>query len=112
VRGSPGAGRFNVIFVANQATVTPDRTADEAAQEVVRVVDHALEAGFDVVAADIWSTPEEGWVDAFATISGPEKPRAIRAALYERFTGTPMGEVHGWTRLYRITRKARLREAA
>jgi len=58
-----------------------------------------------VVAGDIWTQPEEAWVDAFATISTPEKPIAIRNALHAQFAGTKIGEVPGWTSLYRLTRK-------
>jgi hypothetical protein len=100
-----GPARFNAIFVASQATVTPDRTPQVSAREVVWLVDQALDEGFDVVAGDIWSAPEAHWVDWFSTISGPDKPRAIRAALHERYSATPIGEVPGWTRLYRLRRK-------
>jgi hypothetical protein len=97
--------RFNVIYMTNQAVHAPGRSPNDSAREVVRLVEHALDEGFEVVATGIWTVPEAGWVDLFAPISGPEKPRAMRAALLERYKGTVIGEVPGWTTFYRITRK-------
>ena len=97
--------QFNVIYVASEATVFPDRPASESAENIVRLVDRAMEEGFDVVAGDIWAAPEDAWVNAFASVSGPEKPRAIHAALKERFSATTIGLVPGWGHLHRIVRK-------
>jgi hypothetical protein len=97
--------RFNVIYVASEATVFPKRPASVSAENIVRLVERALDEGYDVVATDLWSWSETVWIGSFSTVSGPEKPTAIRAALLERFTGTPLGNVTGWTNLYRIERK-------
>jgi len=103
--GSPDIGHFNAIYVGTEATEYPNRSPEDAVTSVVSLVDQALDRGFDVVAGDIWTQPEEAWVDAFATISTPEKPIAIRNALHAQFAGTKIGEVPGWTSLYRLTRK-------
>jgi len=100
-----GPGRLNAIYVASQATVYPDRSPETAAEEVVWLVDHAVTEGLDVVTSDLFTAPEESWVDGFSTISGPEKPRAIYAALQARYVATALGDVPGWARLYRLARK-------
>jgi hypothetical protein len=106
VHGSREIGRYNAISVIDQATMYPDRTPDESAGNVVELVAHALDEGFDVVSdEEIWNTSEEGWVSSFATVSSPEKPLAIRRALLEAFTATRIGSVAGWTTLYKVTRK-------
>jgi hypothetical protein len=101
----PHRRQFNVIYIASEATVFPDRPPSESAHNIVRLIERALDEGYEVMASDIWSASEEAWVDSFASVSGPEKPRAIRAALHDYFTGTPVGTVPGWTSLHRITRK-------
>jgi hypothetical protein len=99
--------RFNVIYVASEATVFPTRPASISAENIVRLVERALAEQWNVVANDVWAMSEDGWVDSFSAISSPEKPKAIYAALHERFTGTPLGAVPGWTSLYQITPKER-----
>lgn len=103
--GTPEAARFNVIYLVNEAVATPNRPAADSAANVQHLVEAALEQGFDVIASDIWNASEQAWIDSFVTISGPEKPRAIRSALHERFVGTPIQEVPGWGAFYRIARK-------
>jgi hypothetical protein len=104
--GGPEIGRFNVISVVDQATMYPDRTPEESAEEVATLVAHALDEGFDVVAADIWESPEATWVDSFASVSSPDKPLAIRKTLHGTFEGTTIGTIPGFTSLYKLTRKA------
>jgi hypothetical protein len=98
--------RFHAIYIASQATEFPQRPPAEAANDVVRLVNRALDEGFDVVATDIWAAPEDEWVSSFATISSPDKPRAIRDALRRSFSGTHVGSVPGWGKFYRISRRA------
>jgi hypothetical protein len=103
----PHLRQFNVIYVASEATLHPQRPPAESAERVVSLVDQALDAGFDVIATGIWAESEQEWIEAFATISGPEKPRAIRAALYEHFRAVRVGDVPGWTPLFRLERTER-----
>ena len=101
----PVEGQFNAIYLTTELINFPDRSPADAAENIVRLVDRALAEGFDVVASEIWSKPESAWVDSFATVSGPDRPRAIRAALNERYVGTLIGVVPSWTPLYRVERK-------
>jgi hypothetical protein len=102
-----GTRGFNAIYVGGEITLFPAHTVDEAAELVVFAIDVAFERGYDVVATDFWATSESQWVDGFATVSGPDKPLAIRAALLESFTGSPIAKIEGWGTLYRLTPKAR-----
>ncbi len=101
------APRFNLISIGAQGTEFPQRSAQEAADDVVRLVSRAIGEGFDVVATDFWVAPEEQWTAWFDTIAGADKPRAIRAALHSRFTGLPIGSVPEWGTFYRITQRPR-----
>jgi hypothetical protein len=101
----PVGGGFNGIYITNELVYFPDRTPADAAENIVKLVDHALDEGFEVVASDIWSLPESAWVESFSTVSDPDRPRAIRAALHERYAGTLIGTVPSWTGLYRLERK-------
>jgi hypothetical protein len=103
--GGPEIGRYNVICVVDQATMYPTRSPDQSATEVSDLVASALDQGFDVVAGDIWESPEAAWIDSFASVSSPAKPAAIRAMLHARYEGTPIGIIPGYTSLYRLTRR-------
>jgi hypothetical protein len=101
-----GQRQFNAIYITTEIIIFPDRSPAESSSSVVGLVERALDEGFDVVATDIWAADEHGWSDSLATVTGPERPLAIRAALNERYAGLPLGIVPGWTQLYRIVRKA------
>jgi hypothetical protein len=101
-----GTRAFHGIYITTEIIVYPSHQPSEAADTIVLLVDAARERGFDVVATDIWAAPEETWVSSFATISGPEKPLAIRAALQAKYSGTAIGRIPGWGTMYRIVPKA------
>jgi len=99
--------RFHGIYIASEATVFPSRSPQDAANDVVRLVSRALDEGFTVVSTDIWVADEAAWIASFVTVSGPEKPKAIRAALQENFDGVAVGKAGNWGTLYQLTRKAK-----
>jgi len=102
----PGATpAFNVIYLS-EIIQYPRFGPSDAAEAAVTLVDSAFDKGYDVVATDIWAASEPAWVDSFASISGAEKPQAVRATLQARFTGTPIGQVPGWGTLHRLARKS------
>lgn len=103
--GGPEIGRYNVICVVDQATMYPKRSPEESAAEVAALVESALDQGFDVVAGDIWDSPEAAWIDSFASVSSAAKPVAIRRMLHARFDGMRIGVIPGYTALYKLTRK-------
>jgi hypothetical protein len=96
---------FNAIYIASEATEFPQRSAAEAASDIVVQVEKAIAQGRTVIASGIWAASSEDWVDSMSTVSEPDKPLAMRAALHETFSGTPIGTVDGWGTLYRIYRK-------
>jgi hypothetical protein len=97
---------FNAVYISSELVLFSGRSAGQSADNLALMVDVAMELGYDVVATDVWAFSEEAFVDSYATVSSPDKARAVHAALHRRFTGMPIGSVPGWGTLYRITRKA------
>jgi hypothetical protein len=102
----PHARQFNAIYMTSELVFFQMHSPDEAAASIARVVERALADDFDVVATDIWAADEAGWGDAFASVSSPDRPLAIRRLLRERYAATEIAVVPGWTRLYRLAPKA------
>ena len=100
-----GTQAFNVIYLS-EIIQYPRFGPSNAADAAVTLIDSAFDKGYDVVATDIWVASEPAWVDSFASVSGAEKPQAVRATLQARFTGTPIGQVPGWGTLHRLVRKS------
>jgi hypothetical protein len=96
---------FKPIYVAGEATAFPGRSPLEASDDIVRLVERALDAGYAVVATDIWGASVDQWVASFSTVSGPDMPIAIRRALHDRFTATEIGHLPRWGRFYHLARR-------
>jgi hypothetical protein len=101
------ARRFHAIFIVDEATQFPSRSPQDAANDIVRFVWRALDEGFTVVSTDIWAADEAVWTAQFMTVSGPEKPKAIRAALQENFDGVAIGTAGSWGTLYQLKRRTK-----
>jgi hypothetical protein len=78
--------RFKAMYLSSQATLFPERSPGEAAEDVYDYIDRALALGFQVVMNETWDWSEDDLVSSFGTISGPEKPRAISRALKSRYS--------------------------
>jgi hypothetical protein len=52
------------------------------------IIDWGMDLGYRVVINDVWSQSEERFCERFATICGPERPRAVHRALHARYHAT------------------------
>ena len=95
---------FKVINIVHEPVTYPSRSPEQAAEDIVARIVRALDEGFNVVSNDYWDETEAIWVASFGSVSTPETPKAIRAALRGRFTAVPIGRVEGWGTFYRISK--------
>lgn len=97
--------RFKAIYLLDQGTRFPNRSAEESAEAVTVRIDEGFAKGFGVVINEVWNFTEGQLVDSFATVSGPEKPRAIYRVLHDHYEAYDSFEMPGLGMFYRLRPK-------
>jgi hypothetical protein len=95
---------FKVINIVHEPVTFPSRSPQQAADDVVALINRALDEGFTVISNDYWAETEAIWVASFGSISPPEMPTTIRAALHRQFVATLIGRDEQWGDFYRISK--------